>query len=375
MATYGRSQVPEEFYDVTSSQLLVQPEPQYLYAQLFKGALQLSLDPGASMGLQVAGRPIDGVNAPYIPTERDRLLIANPMFSELLAVKADFNAAYGSTLRINRPVYANTTYTEAGRRVASGATISTTPISISSQQTNLTLYRYAGPYDQANTRVAPFGIEAFDSNMGVHNASRIHAVHLQRDFDRFIEGVQVALLDSAATAVYPASFSTPADNDATASNGFEFTLKQVWDVEAQMDTANLPTFGDGFRALVLTPKQLQDLKNDTGYKIAAQFFPQYSVLFPSYVASIGKFHVFKFTTNTQSGTVTIGKPGVANSSGVGIQYGHAIAPGALMGGMGRKPRVMPASQDNYGETALVIWLADLAFGLANNSFVYSMRSA
>jgi len=46
-----------------------------------------------------------------------------------------------------------------------------------------------------------------------------------------------------------------------------------------------------------------------------------------------------------------------------------------MGGMGRAPRVAPNTNDNYGETVLFIWLADLAFALANNTFSLSVRSS
>jgi hypothetical protein len=41
--------------------------------------------------------------------------------------------------------------------------------------------------------------------------------------------------------------------------------------------------------------------------------------------------------------------------------------------MGRPPRIMPASSDNYGEQALVIWLADLALGLLDNRFVVDVH--
>ncbi len=46
-----------------------------------------------------------------------------------------------------------------------------------------------------------------------------------------------------------------------------------------------------------------------------------------------------------------------------------------MGGMGRPPRVASSTEDNYGETAKVIWLADLAFGITDSRFFRSVRSA
>lgn len=361
MASFGRFSVPENFYDITSDMLLVQPEPQYLYTQLYLGSLGASLTPPGELGL--AGRAIGGAGAQYSSAERDRLILADSVMREVIAAEIDFNGKPGNTIRINRPVFANTTYTEASRRVNSGTTISTTPITVSSQQTNLTLYRYGGPYDSTNSRVAPYAIEAFDANMGVHKAASIHGTHLKRDFHRFIDTVMVSLLDLASTANYPEGMT--AVNDATAAGSFPFTYEQLCRVGRDMDISNLPTFGDGKRLLVLTPTQVNQLRQDKKYQDAARNMPEFSVLMPGFVATVNGFHIFQ--DNTLSVT--------NNSSSVAIHYGHAIAPGALLAGMGRAPRVVANTNDNYGETALVAWLADLAFGLANNSFVVSVRSS
>lgn len=358
MGSLSRVQMPENFYDITSSMLLTAPEPQYLYAQLFKSALGLSLSVPGELGLP--GRGIGGNGQPYSPAERDRLVIANQLASSVFATTVDFKGMAGSTIRINRPIFTDSTYTAASRLIAGGTTISTTPISPKSGQNNLTLYRFGGPYDSA---VQPYGVEAFDAQMGVHKSASIVGTHLKRDFDKFLDAVWVTLLDLAATAVYPEGMS--AVNDATTAGSFPFTFEQLGRTERLMDVANLPTFPDGFRALVLTPVQVEQLGLDGNYNARAKDFPQYSSIFPQYVSSVKKFHIFK--SNTLSTT--------ANSSSVAIQYGHAIAPGAALGGMGRAPVVRANTNDNYGENALVIWLADLAFALANNSFVYSVRSS
>jgi hypothetical protein len=294
-------------------------------------------------------------------------MLASPMFNDVIAAKVDFSGMPGSTVRLNRPVFANTTYTEVSRRIVSGSTISQSGITVGSQQTNLTLYAYGGPYDNANTRIAPYAIEAFDAAMGVHNAVKIHGTQLVRDCHRFLDAVNVSLLDLASTAIYPDGMT--AVNDATTAGSFPFTYEQITRTESAMDTANLPTFPDGFRALVLTPGQVQNLQTDTDFQRAGWFFPQYNVLFPQYVKSVGKFHIFKSTTLTTT----------ANNSSVNIDYGHAIAPGALLAGTsgapGRRLRVTPNTNDNYGNTALVIWQGDIGFGLANNSLVVSVRSS
>lgn len=361
MGSFGRFSVPENFYDITSDMLLVQPEPQYLYTQLYLGALGASLTPPGELGLP--GRGVGGNGAPYSAAERDRLLLADSVMREVIAAEVNFNGLPGNTIRLNRPTFANTTYTESSRRVASGTTISTTPITVGSQQTNLTLYRYGGPYDSANSRVAPYAIEAFDANMGVHKAASIHGTHLKRDFHRFIDAVLVSLLDLASTANYPEGMS--AVNDATTVGSFPFTYEQLCRVGRDMDTANLPTFADGKRILVLTPTQVNQLRQDVKYQNAARNIPEMSVLMPGFVATVNGFHIFQDTTLSVTN----------NSSSVPIHYGHAIAPGALLAGMGRPPRVVANTQDNFGETALVCWLADLAFGLANNTFVVSVRSS
>ncbi len=360
MASYQRATLPENFFDITSDMLLVQPEPQYLYAQLWLSAMGASLNQG-SVGLN--GRSLPSAGAQYSSAERDRLALADPLSAQIFAAKVDFNARPGNTIRINRPAFANTTYTQASRLIATGATISQTGITVGSEQTNLTLYNFGGPYSSATSAVAPYAIQSFDSNMGVHAAASIHGTHLKRDCHRFIDAVQVALLDTAATAVYPEGMS--AVDGATAVGSFPFTMEQMSRTEQLMDEANLPTFPDGFRLLVLTPTQCKQLKDDAQFMRYAQAHPQFNALFPQYLTSCGKFHIFK--SNTLS-TAT-------NSSSVAIHRGHAIAPGCLMAGMGRPLRVVENTNDNYGETHLLVWLGDLAFGLADNRFVYSVRSS
>ncbi len=358
MGVFTRAEMPSNFYDVTSAMLLVQPEPQFLYAQLFKNALAASLEVPGELGLP--GRGITGAGAQYSSAERDRLILASPLSTDLFAATVDFNGMPGSTVRFNRPVFTNSTYTQASRLIASGTSISTTPITGAGQQTNLTLQRFGGPY---STAVQPYGADKFDTTMGVHKAASIFGTWLKRDYDKFLDSVWVTLFDLAATAVYPEGMS--AVNDAGAVGQYPFTWEQLCRTEAAMDTANLPTFSDGYRLLVLTPTQVNQLRQDDRYNKLSSFHPSYNGLFPQYVASVNKFHIFKSTTINITN----------NSSSVPIHYGHALAPGVGMAGMGQKPRVAPSTNDNYGEMPLFIWLAYLAFGIANNSFVYSVRSS
>lgn len=368
MATSSRVTLPQEFYDKTDDRLLlVQPEPQYLYAPMFLGAMAASLDIGEmALPWRTTKLQNDRIGDYYTggmtPAERDRLILSSPIMTDVIAGKVDFNAAPGNSIRINRPAYTNTTYTELSRRIPSGSTISTVPVAAASEQTNLTLYRYGGPYDSTNTRVAPIAVEAFDANMGVHKLVQVNGNTLVRDFHRFIDAVQVSLLDLAATVVYPEGMT--ADNDATSKGSFPFTYEELLRTERLADDAFLPMFADGYRMAVLTPTQVEQLALDPLYSKQSAFHPLYNSLFPGYVKSVSKTHIFKSSTLTVK----------ANSSSVNVHYGHYIAPGTLLGGMGRRPHIAPSTDDNYGETAKVVWLADLAFGLADNRFVLSVRS-
>jgi hypothetical protein len=351
----SRAQLPEEFFDRTSATLLKQPEPQYLYARLFLRALQIELAPPDTLGRP--GGEITGQGAPYTSAEQDRLMLSGDLATEIFAAKEKFDGEPGHVIKFNRPKFTNSTYTQASREIGPNQSISTTAISAGSEQTNLQIKRFSGPFDQDNSRVAPYGLDAFDSTMGVHDLVKFVGTHLKRDFHRTLDSFWVTLADLGSTTVYP--YGMTAANDATAKGMFPMTYEHISRVSKAQDEANLPTLGDGRRILVVTPTGKKQLKDDPQFARYAEFHKDLNPLYPGWFGSTAEYHCF------QSNTLTT----TANSSSVNIHYGHAIAPGAFMGGTGSKVRVAPSSDDNFGETAKVIWLAYLALGLADNRFV------
>lgn len=358
--TVSRVTLPENFADWNSAKLLQQPEPQYPFAGLFLSAIGSSLPVPSALGLD--GRAISGSGDAYISADRDRLTLAQSLPGALWCLGIDFKGTMGSTVRVNRPAYANTTYTAASRRVATGQTISTTPITIGSEQTHLVLERYAGPYDQTNSRVAPFALEAFDAKMGQNSPSSMIGTHLTRDFHRFLDSVHVTLGD-AGTAIYPDGMT--ADNDATTAGSFPMTVEQLSRTEQLMNESSLPQFADGKRIMFLSPLQWKQLKHDPEFQANSVLNPEFNILFKSFSGTVGAWHIFQSSTLSQP----------TNSSSVAVHRGIAMAPGGFMGGMGRTPRVAFSSDDNYGETARAVWLADLAFGISDSRFFRSIRSA
>lgn len=349
----SRDQLSEEFYDRTSAQLLAQPEPQYLYARLFLRALNIDLVPPDMIGR--AGQEIGGQGADYSTAEQDRLNLADDLATELFAVKADFNGEPGHVLKFNRPKFTDSTYTEASRQIGTNQTISTTPMNAGSEQALLELKRYAGPY--GSNAVQPYGLDGFDATMGIHNLVKFVGTHLRRDFHKTVDSFVKTLADNASTTVYPYGMS--AANDATLAGQFPMTYELISRIGKTQDTANLPTLGDGRRILVVTPTGKKQLQDDPQFARYAEFGSKNPLDMPGWFATLPGYHCFM--SNTLSVT--------ANSSSVDIHYGHAIAPGAFLGGIGKAPRVAAASDDNYGEAAKVIWLMYGAFGLADNRFV------
>ena len=354
-----RTQTPAEFFDRTSAQLLVKPEPQYIYNQLLMGALSAELPIPPGMGH--LGRELTGVGAEY-GNQGGTLALENDYISkEVFAATVDMLGEPGHTIRFNRPTFANTTYTEASRTVGANTTISTSPINIGSEQTSMTLKRFAGPYDQTNARVAPFALDGLDTQLGVHKASDIVGTHMRRDYHRFQDSVVSTLLDTGAS-LYPTGYS--AVNDFTVAGGAPLSYEFVSYAESYMDSANLPVLPDGKRILVVPPGGKEALKTDPQFARLSEFHKELNALFPAtYLTSIGQFHVFQSTTLSTS----------TSSSNVTVLRAHAIAPGALGVGMGKAPKVAYSNDDNYGETAKVIWIAYMAYALLDSSFVLNLR--
>jgi hypothetical protein len=356
--TISRLTLPENYLDWQSAKLLCQPEPQYPLARLFLSAIGASLPVPSGLGLD--GRQVSSQGAAYSSEDRDRLTLAQALPTGLFALGINFSGTTGSTVKINRPVFTDSTYTLASRKLQSGQSISTTPLTLGSEQTHLVLERYAGPYGSA---VQPLAIESFDANMGIHSEASMVGTQLMRDFHKFLDSVHVTLGD-LGTSVYPDGMS--ADNDATTAGSFPMTVEQLSRTQQSMDEANLPRLPDGRRILMLSPKQWKDIKHDPEYAANSSFHPEFNILFlGSYVGTVCGFHTF--VSNTLS------RP--TNSSSVAVHRGIAMAPGCFMGGMGRPPRVAASTDDNYGETCKVVWIADLAFGITDSRFFRSVRSS
>jgi len=364
MALITRASLPQEFTNIVSARLLLTPEPQYLHAQLFKMSLNASFSGIGSLGLPIPGRQFGTNGAAYASPTDGTLALSDGIYDQAIMVVPELGKGVGQTVSMNRPVYANTTYTQVSREVPGGTAISQVPINVGSEQVSITIRRFAGPYDPAQGKPAPYGVDRFDSTFMMHRAADIVSGNLKRDFDRTLDTFGVKLFDIAGTTVHPNGFTT--DNDHTTVDAGPMSWALLQSVERQMDDASIPKFADGKRCIVLKPRQVEQLTLDPMYQRLARYFPAENPLFKgTYVSDVGDWKIFK---STQLTTVT-------NGSSVPVYYGQAFGPGAIGCGAGSMPECAFHTNDNYGLTSMVIWLWHAGFEVFDNRFIFSVRTS
>lgn len=369
IVTLGRADLPQEFYDVTSTQLLIQPEPQYLYARLIREATRMEMDRRAAQ-LGLPGRELVDNGAPYVQLDEMQLELSDRLYAEAIKIDLTFMDAPGQRLpighivRLNRPRFTNTTYTLQSREIAPGKVISTTPVTVGSDQVEFRIARYGGPLD-ANGNVAPIGISRFDAQRSVHSLPAIRDLHFKRDYDRWLDSVGATLFDSvdAANILFNDGFTADSGMQQAGDSPFSYALLRK--MELQLDNLSIPFFRNGRRLCVVTPYQGQQLERDPEYQRLSQFLPPKNpLLLSSYMRTIGNVDVFR--------SVTL--PQVVNGNSVTVHHAQMFGPGMVGVAPGEMPRVVANTNDNYGEDPIAIWLQYCAFTVLDARFGVSGHS-
>lgn len=356
--------LPSEFWTKTSERLLLPPEPDYFFANmLYQSAAEAELRAvNASMGLPNNGAPVVDVTGLSLNDK-------SPYVDAL--VYEDFRAQPGQTVRMNRVVFADTTYTEASRR-ATRATIGTAGADITGEQIEMTIERFAGPLVSAGGAVGPHVIEEFDIKRNpVHNLVERVGVALKRDRNKFVDSVVAAkACQSSSTANYiyagDPNNSLTADNTAFIAQGDRpVDVEMLLRGEARADTVGIPTFANGKRICVLSIRQAQQLQASSRWQKLARTFESRNPLFTKFIGSIGRLDVFVSATN----------PTATANSTITVQQGVIMGPGALAYAMAMpcETRTDPGVQ-NYSQRVPIVWVADEAFGVLDNRFLVSLRS-
>lgn len=368
----SRITLPSEFFDRTSAKMLVQPEPQYFWAQLvFMADAQAQLRRAERLGVS-AERAIAGTGAEPLDFESMRLVLSDNVRGEAIMTTDELAPGKdGHTLRFNRPVFTDSTYTEASRTIAASQSISTTAIDLSAEQVSLTIKRLAGPYGSAS--VQPYAVDRFDAEHSVHSLASTVGMHLARDRWKLMDTIVGGHFDTVASGytLFPGDSNNAITTDASAfvasvtGSQRPFDVETIFRAEEKLQGANIPRFANGAYIAVLTPKQVRQLRSDPAFKQLAVFDSSRNPLARSFVASIGNVEIYTSSTNTtDSGTVT----------GVTIQHGVMFGPSKVGYANAGPARVASANEDNYGETAKVVWICYEGFANLDARFAVAMHS-
>jgi len=180
-----------------------------------------------------------------------------------------------------------------------------------------------------------------------------------------------ALLDQPSIVRYPGDPSNLLTTDAAAfpiaGNGYRtFDAECVFRMEQTLSDNSIPRFADGMYHLIITPQQARQLRDDATFQRMAVFESELNPLKRSFIATLGQVEIYQCATNTVD-TTTV--------AGVSIHHGIMFGPGAV----GRVKdgdgcRVVNSTDDNYGETPKVVWIAYEGQEMLDNRFVVGVHS-
>ena len=371
MPQMNRASMPEEFFDVTSPQLLVQPDYAMFHAMVLKMALGLglvNLQQGGPLGLPIPGRQVPDTGAAYTGPLYDRLQLMppDPAYAGAVQFVPEIGKSPGHTVRLNRPRFGSGGFTLAQREIPSGTNVSTTAIDLGSEQVSLTLKRYGGPFDPVGGNVAPFNVDRFDSSVMLHSASQRVGKDLQRDYDRWLDQVMVALGNLASTVVWPQNYNS--DSTSSQAGDMPGDIDVIFRVEETMKGLNIPRFPNGKYMGVVSQTFSRQLKGDPQFATYAKDNPyaaSTNPLFANFIARVGGIDLFESTSLIAT----------TNGNSVPIYSHQFFGPSAWGGGMGNLPQVRQNTQDNYGESALVIWLWYFAIALLDSRFIVNVHTS
>jgi hypothetical protein len=367
-----RTTLPSFYQDQLSSRVLMPPEPAYVYASLyFDSVAQAEMQ--RPDGVQQGARRFAGIGQPVPGFESSTDPNGGRNFTALTdAIVTDFydTAKPGQTVMMNRVVFADTTYTEASRRVTR-STIGTASASLTGEQVSITIHRYAGPLVAAAGAVGPYTIEEFDLKHENHSVVQRVGTALQRDYVKTVDSFFANLFCTSMPStsyVYPGdpNLALSADDTAfTAQGDRPFDLETIFRAEeVAMQTLKIAPFANGRYAAFISPKQKRQLQTNSRWEKMVEQYPEKNPVFSQYLGTVGMTDLFVSQTNSTA---------TANST-ITVQIGVLMGPGAIGAALAMAPEVRPDSTTNYDQRVSVVWMSDFGLGPLDNRKLVALRS-
>lgn len=371
-----------EFTDILTQRMLVVPDPQFVFAKWAYAALaaqqltQLDSYNLAMMQLSEGRIPDSGAIANTNQAMSNgmggplQLPGQNFVFPDMFLFVREA-AGPGTTFKINRPRFIDGATTLGNRRLGPNSKLFTNTQPITRDQVAVTVYEYAGPGDTNTGAPAPVNVELFAQHRAAHDVLADVGNQLRRDRYKFLDDTIINYLVAAAEANGGSGAlngvtrgGDVASNAAFTGGGNEpFSLDLLPKAGESLKSRNVPGIAmDSRYVLVLHPHQMQQLRNDPGYRGQAQFMPAYNILFPGYQGTYENFVVCESQR----------MPTVSNLGAGSNQTGYkalAFAPSALAWACAMDAKVVRDKNDDGGRYAKFGWLAFEGFQAADQTFV------
>jgi N4-gp56 family major capsid protein len=358
MAITTSTSLSQEFVDQLSQELILEPDPQYVFALLAGGARAGALGIPDIMGAAGASANMQQAMGAGLGTLR-------LLDQRWMSVARDFAMVVsepttpGKVILVDQPRYIGGTFTEVSRRLTEGTPVSATPQAATMGQVTVTIREYAGPHDGA--AVAPIGITDFLKRRATHNLVEYVGTLLRRDRNKLVDHVISDLL-LATTHV-----TTPGDvAEGSLVAGSKLTEDELSEMLRKLQERNIPTFSNGLYMCVMSPKHFEDLRADTKFRESVRYLGTEGALVSGHVANHGGF-MMVISSN-------IPTAGVGAGGAVTGYRGVAFGPQAIGWGIGMDAEARRSKDDDYGREDRVLWIAHEGWALLDADFVQRFTS-
>lgn len=371
------SQIPSEFIDIASSQLLLQPDADYLWA---RSAYSANLAAAAEMGmlmdlagysatqnrpLQVNGDAANLLAAMGYGEGGPMLLSLGATYPGLIKSYSDLAKIPGENILIDRPVFVDTD-TQYANRVATATTklFGTNSQGTKMEQVSLIIRETLGPLDTGGN-LSPLSIQKFMLDRSKHNLALKLGADLKRDRYRFINAkIRGDILAAAIAAGYItyADVAFTAKTDYAGAGLDTMSVDLLRRMEEQLVGRYIPgPFGTRRYPTFIHNHQWVQLQADAEYQRMAVFQPEYNTLFPGYRSTVGNAVI----------CVDVLMPTISDlGAGANVTGYQAImmGDGAYGWGVAKPAEVLRNPNDDGGRNNEFGWSAYEAFGVTDDRF-------
>jgi hypothetical protein len=371
------SNMPAEFTDQLSEQLLLVPDSEFVLARFAYSALlaaQMQDEEGFDLAMMQVreGRLAAGAGAPANIAEAmsqgmggPLLLSMGMVFPDMVSMVREARAP-GENIKINRPRFIDGATTEANRILGPNASIfGSSSQQINMDQVDVTVKEYSGPGD-ASGNVVPINLARFTQHRSRHDLLTQCGYELRRDRNKLVDDTCYTRLIAAADAssdgvtrggdVASNAAFTGADNEPCS---FDVLVKASEKIKGR----KVPGIGGVGRYLCLLDiHQATQLKLDPQYQRLSVFQPEFNPLFPGYLRTVEDLVVCM--VNRMPRLSTLGAGG--NLTGY---QGLIIAPGVLGWASAMDAKVLRDRNDDGGRFNRFAWHAYEGWVVLNDNFV------